>query len=322
MSPPGRPKGESPSAQREGDPTFPPGRPKGESPSAQREGDPTFPPGRPRGESPSAQREGDPTFPPGHPRGESPSAAREDRPARQPDHPEDAFPTVPRDLGTVTLKGRRKAKHLPSQPRAMAVQAGAAQPAMARGRSPARAPSAAAGPAPSNKMPLLPDGPIARSGPGRTKTLPLETNPSRADGLSDLVVRYATMPDIAILAQHDRWPRPTHWHNKVAAREVIVATDLGTLVGHARFEVLWTTLPFLSMIHIRHESRGRGISRRLLGFLLDELRLRGYAALLSSAQSDEPRSQGWHEHMGFRRNGVIESVARDGVHELVYRRPL
>ncbi len=40
MSPPGRPKGESPSAQREGSPVSPPGRPKGESPSAQREGSP------------------------------------------------------------------------------------------------------------------------------------------------------------------------------------------------------------------------------------------------------------------------------------------
>jgi aspartate racemase len=60
MSPPGRPKGESPSAPREGSPMFPPGRPKGESPSAPREGSPMFPPGRPKGESPSAPREGGP----------------------------------------------------------------------------------------------------------------------------------------------------------------------------------------------------------------------------------------------------------------------
>ena len=44
MSPPGRPKGEPPSAPREGRPMFPPGRPKGEIPSAPREGRPMFPP--------------------------------------------------------------------------------------------------------------------------------------------------------------------------------------------------------------------------------------------------------------------------------------
>jgi len=40
MSPQGRPKGESLSAQREGSPMSPQGRPKGESLSAQREGSP------------------------------------------------------------------------------------------------------------------------------------------------------------------------------------------------------------------------------------------------------------------------------------------
>ena len=337
MLPPGRPKDESPSAQREGSSMLPPGRPKDESPSAQREGSSMLPPGRPEDESPSAQREGSPVSWPGRPEDDSPSAPRvgssmlppgrpKDEPpgapdngsaALLPDQPEGAFPTVPRDTDTVTLKGRRTKKRPPSpQP------AGATPPVKADGRPPARRPRPAAVTEPAVKLPLLPDGPSTRSGPGRTKTLPLETNPNRADGLSDVVVRYAAMPDIALLAQRDRWPRPTHWHNKVAAREVVVATDLGALVGHARFEVLWTTLPFLSMIQVRHESRGRGISRRLLEFLIDELRLRGYAALLSSAQSDEPQSQSWHEHMGFRRNGVIENVARDGVHELVYRRLL
>jgi len=47
MSPPGRPKGESLSAQRAGSPEYPPGRPKGESL-------------RPKGESLSAQRAGGP----------------------------------------------------------------------------------------------------------------------------------------------------------------------------------------------------------------------------------------------------------------------
>ncbi len=46
MSPPGRPKGESLSAQREGHLMSPPGRPKGESLSAQREGHLMSPPGR------------------------------------------------------------------------------------------------------------------------------------------------------------------------------------------------------------------------------------------------------------------------------------
>ena len=44
MSPPGRPKGEFRSAQREGTPVSPPGRPKGEFRSAQHEGTPVSAP--------------------------------------------------------------------------------------------------------------------------------------------------------------------------------------------------------------------------------------------------------------------------------------
>ena len=51
MSPPGRPKGEFLSAQREGRPMLSPGRLKGEFLSAQREGHPMFPPGPPRADS-------------------------------------------------------------------------------------------------------------------------------------------------------------------------------------------------------------------------------------------------------------------------------
>jgi hypothetical protein len=43
LSPPGRPKGESLSAQREGHLMFPPGRPKGDSFECQREGSPVSP---------------------------------------------------------------------------------------------------------------------------------------------------------------------------------------------------------------------------------------------------------------------------------------
>jgi uncharacterized protein len=52
MSPPGRPKGEHRSAQREGSPVSPPGRPKGEHRSAQREGSPVSAAGPSQGARP------------------------------------------------------------------------------------------------------------------------------------------------------------------------------------------------------------------------------------------------------------------------------
>lgn len=65
--------------------------------------------------------------------------------------------------------------------------------------------------------------------------------------------------------------------------------------------------------------RGTGISKELLDFLKADLKKRGAPALLSSAQTDDPRGQSWHEHLGFDRNGLTENIADEGVGEVVYR---
>ncbi len=132
-------------------------------------------------------------------------------------------------------------------------------------------------------------------------------------------IRYAEQTDIERLMRLDRWPKREDWVHKITAREVVVAHAGDDIVGHLRFTVLWTTVPFVGLIWVEPPWRGRGISRRLLAFLTSELRGRGYVALLSSSQTDEPEPQRWHRHMGFHTNGVIENIAEEGVGEVVFR---
>jgi GNAT superfamily N-acetyltransferase len=137
--------------------------------------------------------------------------------------------------------------------------------------------------------------------------------------MSDIQVRFAIDSDMPQLKNLDPWPRESVWQHKIAAREVIVLEADATLVGLARYTLLWTTVPFLGLIFILEPYRGQGLSRRLLDFLCDHLRAQGYVALLSSSQTDEVAPQNWHRHMGFYTNGVIENIADDNVGEIVYR---
>ncbi len=131
--------------------------------------------------------------------------------------------------------------------------------------------------------------------------------------------RLAQPADIPALHALDAWPNEATWRKVIANEEVVVLEQAGRLIGLARYSVLWTTVPFLGLIFLDEAHRGRGYSRLLLGFLLAELRAKGYVALLSSSQTDEPEPQAWHLHMGFAPNGVIENIADEGVGELVYR---
>ncbi|CAN5572796.1 hypothetical protein BH24DEI1_BH24DEI1_00150 [soil metagenome] len=135
-------------------------------------------------------------------------------------------------------------------------------------------------------------------------------------------VRFARPSDIPTLKALDPWPRERAWRHKVEAQEVIALELTGRVAGLARYAVLWTTVPFLELIFIEEPYRGKGHSRRMLEFLKAHLRKEGYVALLSSSQTDEPRPQAWHVHMGFRSNGIIEHIADDNVGELVYRTAL
>ena len=95
-------------------------------------------------------------------------------------------------------------------------------------------------------------------------------------------VRHAQAGDIDWLATHDRWPRAEDWPLKVAARHIYVAEHAGERAGWARLDVVWSTVPFMAMIQVLPPGRGRG-----------------YAALLSSAQSDESQAQAWHGTCGW-----------------------
>ncbi|MEM6431645.1 MAG: GNAT family N-acetyltransferase [Deinococcota bacterium] len=137
--------------------------------------------------------------------------------------------------------------------------------------------------------------------------------------MSPSTVRLATHDDIPALKILDPWPSDDIWQQKVTNTEVIVLDVGGDVVGVMRYALLWTTVPFLGLVFIQPEYRGHGYSSQLLTYLKQHLRERGFVALLSSSQTDEPEAQAWHVHMGFGSNGIIENIADDNVGELVYR---
>jgi N-acetylglutamate synthase-like GNAT family acetyltransferase len=132
-------------------------------------------------------------------------------------------------------------------------------------------------------------------------------------------VRLANPSDLSKLQTIDLWPKEHIWQQKIAASEVIVLEHDEQLIGLIRYEVMWTTVPFMGLIMIEETHRGKGYSKVLLEFLKQHLREQGYLALLSSSQTDEPVTQNWHRHMGFKSNGIIENIAGDDVGEIIYR---
>lgn len=133
------------------------------------------------------------------------------------------------------------------------------------------------------------------------------------------LVRPATADDLPDLQRLDEWPKESAWARLIGNEEVLVVEEDGSVVGLLHYTILWATVPFLSLIVLQEKARGRGLSRLLVDDLVARLKSQGYAALLSSSQTDEPEPQAWHRHLGFTSNGIIENIADEGIGEVVFR---
>ncbi|MFW9964282.1 MAG: GNAT family N-acetyltransferase [Candidatus Sifarchaeia archaeon] len=110
--------------------------------------------------------------------------------------------------------------------------------------------------------------------------------------------------------------------HKIINDEIIIAELDGQPIGYLRLEYLWSNVPYIGMFFVMDEYRGEGIGRKILAFLEDYLRSRGYDVLFSSSQANEPEPQAWHRSVGFVEAGIISGINEGGIGEIFFRKSL
>ena len=137
----------------------------------------------------------------------------------------------------------------------------------------------------------------------------------------NLTTRFAVPSDIDFVGQGQYLP-PEVVRRKVEWREVVVAEFDGSLAGYLRLEYLWSKVPYVGLIRVSPEHRGRGVGSALLTFVEEAMRAEGHTALYSSAQADEAEPQAWHRHAGFEECGIIAGINEGGIGEVFFRKGL
>jgi GNAT superfamily N-acetyltransferase len=110
--------------------------------------------------------------------------------------------------------------------------------------------------------------------------------------------------------------------HKIINDEIIIAELDGQPIGYLRLEYLWSNIPYIGVIFVIELYRNEGIGRKILAFLENHLRSRGYNALYSSSQTNEPEPQAWHRSVGFVESGIISGINEGGVGEVFFRKSL
>lgn len=137
-----------------------------------------------------------------------------------------------------------------------------------------------------------------------------------------LNIRFATEADTTACRRFDSTVSPSVIRSKSRSKEVILAFRGEEPIGYLRFEYLWSKIPYIALITVREDSRGRGVGAGMLRFLEAYLRRKGHSRLLSSSQADEPRPQRWHRQMGFEECGMVSGLNEGGVGEVFFGKSL
>lgn len=134
-----------------------------------------------------------------------------------------------------------------------------------------------------------------------------------------IVVRFANQNDLEACFVFDHSDRQDIIENKINMNEIILAERNGEIIGYLKLEYIWSKLPYLSLILLNSEFRGRGIGTLMLNYLVDFLKMNEYDTLLSSSQVNEAEPQMWHRKKGFEECGILNGINEGGIGEVFFK---
>lgn len=125
------------------------------------------------------------------------------------------------------------------------------------------------------------------------------------------VIRFAQTDDFQLVRKldpHSKYIDPDKLRRKIEGDEVLIASADNVPVGLLKFSYFWTTRPYIDLVWVIEEQRGKGVGSQLLDFLEKYLSKNGYSYLYSSSEEAEEAPQQWHLKHGFKKCGVLSAI--------------
>ena len=85
---------------------------------------------------------------------------------------------------------------------------------------------------------------------------------------------------------------------KLRASECYVLVADGVPAGILRYNLFWDNTPFMNMLYLLEENRGKGMGRRLVEFWEEQMKLQSYTYVMTSTSSDE-YAQHFYHRLGY-----------------------
>lgn len=101
------------------------------------------------------------------------------------------------------------------------------------------------------------------------------------------MIRYAAENDFELLRKYDKHICEIELKNCIKERRILIAFNNDIFIGWLRFNLFWDNIPFMNMLYLLEDYRGKGYGSQLVNFWEKEMLRRKYKMVLTSTQSNE-----------------------------------
>lgn len=123
-------------------------------------------------------------------------------------------------------------------------------------------------------------------------------------------IRYAALDDRNFLLSRDSHIKEAVLEDSIKnKREIVLFVD-GCYAGWLRYNLFWDEIPFMNMLYLIEEFRGKGFGTQMVIFWENEMKKLGYDKLMTSSQANEC-AQHFYRKLGYTDAGSFFPFCND-----------
>ncbi|MDE5974324.1 MAG: GNAT family N-acetyltransferase [Eubacterium sp.] len=123
-------------------------------------------------------------------------------------------------------------------------------------------------------------------------------------------IRYADLSDKEILLNNDSHIKENVCEESIKNNRIIVLIIDGSFAGWLRWNLFWDEIPFMNMLYVLEEYRGKGYGAQLVEFWENEMIKLGYDKVMTSSQANE-FAQHFYRKLGYQDAGSFFPFCND-----------
>ena len=117
-------------------------------------------------------------------------------------------------------------------------------------------------------------------------------------------IRIANKSDLSILVYYDKHISADELAASMMRERILIIEENNHLIGWLRYNLFWDNTPFMNMLYILENYRGKSYGRVLTLFWEEQMKHLGYELVMTSTLSNED-AQHFYRKLGYRDAGSL-----------------